>query len=311
MPGPTHADLLAQGVSIDVAQMNSAAVAALQPVMAHAQRELQHELQQWLTKLGPEAVDLKFTVAQLRQAQILLHVAQATAAHGGHKGFPYVAARAVQGIMGEAHVPSKAVHTLNNALRHIEARFADMPPIQIKTAGFIASGEKMVLRRYAASATRYAGQVGSDLRFQFGVGLARGESINQLVNRISKLTGFRGAVDASHAPHAAARMADALGGRYHNWARRLVITELNNAYNHTAREGIKEAHRIDHRVVMVWDAANDLRVCRVCRSLHGIRVDPRDGEFKSGLLQPPAHPYCRCTLVPWWDEMADDQAIAA
>jgi len=41
--------------------------------------------------------------------------------------------------------------------------------------------------------------------------------------------------------------------------------------------------------VMIWETANDERVCPICGALHR----KREGEW-GGLSGPPAHPRCRC-----------------
>lgn len=297
MAAPSKSWLQATGVSQDVRDMESGALAALMPAMAAAQKELQQDLAAWYAKLGPTAAQDKFTPAQLRQMQLLLGVAEASGSSKAkypHASFPFIASKAVLGVMQKQEAPAKAVNTLVGELDMLRGKFADMPSPQLMHAAMLAKGDHLVLDRYKRSTQRYAGQVKDDLKLQFGIGLAKGETVQQLTTRIAALSGFRTAVDASHPNDAAQATAGALVKRYHNWAKRLAITELNNAYNKTAADGIREAHAQDDRVVMMWDASNDMRVCPICRDLHGETLDPKDADatFPGGYLQPPAHPYC-------------------
>jgi SPP1 gp7 family putative phage head morphogenesis protein len=53
------------------------------------------------------------------------------------------------------------------------------------------------------------------------------------------------------------------------------------------RDGLRAEHNLEY--VMIWETANDERVCPVCGALHGKREDDWNG-----LRSPPAHPRCRC-----------------
>lgn len=311
MGAPSQSYLAATGVAEDIARMERKALAALVPAMAAAQRELAADLQKWITKLGPNAAEQKFTAAKIRQVQILLGVAEARAGiittGKTYKDFHQVAAQAVLTTMKQ-QVPHKlALQTLESQLDTLRAKFADLPGPQLVHAAFMAQGDNLVIDRFAKSANRYAGQVKDDLKLQFGIGLAKGETLQQLAKRIANLSGFQTAVDASHAPSAANAMAGGLTKRYKNWADRLVRTEMNNAYNYSAAKGIREAHDLDDRIMMVWDASLDKRVCDYCRTLHKTKAKP-GGTFMHGLKQPPAHPNCRCAVVAWMDEWDDDAA---
>jgi len=66
-----------------------------------------------------------------------------------------------------------------------------------------------------------------------------------------------------------------------------AATEAATAGVRAYREGLRAEHNLEY--VMVWETANDERVCPVCGALHGKREDEWGG--RSG---PPAHPRCRC-----------------
>lgn len=76
---------------------------------------------------------------------------------------------------------------------------------------------------------------------------------------------------------------------------RIAVTEITRAYaesNQIAGEQIaKEFEGVP--VVKVWFTNNDDRVCPVCGPLNGKEVDIKS-EFASGIINPPAHPNCRC-----------------
>jgi len=66
-----------------------------------------------------------------------------------------------------------------------------------------------------------------------------------------------------------------------------AATEAATAGVRAYREGLRAEHNLEY--VMIWETANDERVCPICGALHGKREDEWGG--RSG---PPAHPRCRC-----------------
>jgi len=66
-----------------------------------------------------------------------------------------------------------------------------------------------------------------------------------------------------------------------------AATEAAAAGVRAYREGLRVEHNLEY--VMIWETANDERVCPICGALHGKREDEWGG--RSG---PPAHPRCRC-----------------
>lgn len=67
-------------------------------------------------------------------------------------------------------------------------------PIPFEAASLIAQGNKLMWPKFENSAERYAGQVGDDIRKQLAIGLVRGETIDQLTERLAKLGGPKGYV---------------------------------------------------------------------------------------------------------------------
>jgi len=66
-----------------------------------------------------------------------------------------------------------------------------------------------------------------------------------------------------------------------------AATEAAAAGVRAYRDGLKAEHNLEY--VMIWETANDERVCPICGALHR----KREGEW-GGLSGPPAHPRCRC-----------------
>jgi len=66
-----------------------------------------------------------------------------------------------------------------------------------------------------------------------------------------------------------------------------AATEAATAGVRAYRDGLRAEHNLEY--VMIWETANDERVCPICGALHSKREDEWGG--RSG---PPAHPRCRC-----------------
>jgi len=57
-----------------------------------------------------------------------------------------------------------------------------------------------------------------------------------------------------------------------------------------------------------WQTRDDARVCQVCRDAQDEGPVPLESLFANGLPGPPAHPQCRCTLVPGYMAITKDQS---
>lgn len=120
-------------------------------------------------------------------------------------------------------------------------------------------------------------------------------------------------------------------------ANTIAVTELTNAYSGGAIAGWRDINRqvgADIITGKQWLTANDERVCPICAPLGGLTFDleaePQDEDTQernaqvSGLgdvfvhpggkgaaaalegqtyLRPPAHPNCRCRVVPYIEEL--------
>ena len=97
------------------------------------------------------------------------------------------------------------------------------------------------------------------------------ETIGKLIGRIRQGTGFG-----------------------EDRARMIAVTEVTRAFAEGNREAWKASGVIEKRE---WRTNSDELVCPVCGPLAG-RVVGLEEDFGDGLSGPPAHPRCRCWVVP-------------
>lgn len=184
-------------------------------------------------------------------------------------------------------------------------------PVALETAAVLAEGKNLVFKRFTSSASRYAGQVGEDIRKQLAIGVVKGETVDQLTTRLAKLGGPKGIVWTKGVPGdpgaKAELIAEGLFKRYRNSAERLVVTETVNAYNSFATTGIGELEKEDPGYFKRWDAAIDKKLCFLCREYDDQTV-PLDKNFRHGVKHPPLHPRCRCAVVIWRKEWNETKA---
>ncbi len=188
-------------------------------------------------------------------------------------------------------------------------------PIPLNQTKLLAEAKRTLIPRFKTSANRYAGQVGRDIQKQLAIGVVKGETIDQLTSRLAKLGGPRGKVYLRGKPGdpraKAEYISEGLFRRYKHFAERLARTELINAYNATALDGMEELNKEDPGYMKRWDAALDRRTCVICAGLDDL-VRPLDKDFAYGIPQPPAHPNCRCAQVVWrkeWKEASHKDDI--
>jgi SPP1 gp7 family putative phage head morphogenesis protein len=77
-------------------------------------------------------------------------------------------------------------------------------------------------------------------------------------------------------------------------AQLIAITETSRAAAQGSITGYEQSGIVQE---MEWLAAKGERTCPVCNGLHGERTTLR-GQFPGGYGPPPAHPRCRCTILP-------------
>jgi len=288
-------------VAGEVTALEPRVLKKLLPVFMEARRELRAALTSWLK--GVDGAE-RFTAQQYRRALVSLEGAIKTMA----KLDPAMRHALEEGNVLAAHL----------AAGHLEfelARFADVfrdtiRPIQIDAAALMVSGDHTLIPRFRTSAARYGRRITEDIRAQLGVGVARGETYTQMTNRLRRLGGPRGLValrGVKGEPGAIVEeITEGLFKRYRHWGERIVRTEMQQAYNVHANNGIDELNREardpgDPEFMRRWDASADKRLCDVCRTLDR-QVVGADEKFHSELGEhdhPPAHPNCRCIVSPW------------
>jgi SPP1 gp7 family putative phage head morphogenesis protein len=157
------------------------------------------------------------------------------------------------------------------------------------------AGRRTLLEQYDAVSRRYGDNVRFDIRQQLKEGVKRGETFDQLTRRI-----VRHVAPPSEFPVA-------LGNRYWDQARRIVRTEVMNAYNQATVDAVKELARVEPELQLRWLAAIDGRTCSVCRSMDGVAIGAFES-FSAG--PPPAHPNCRCIVTAWMSEWSQQRRAA-
>lgn len=284
------------------------ALQAVFPALRQARDEARRDLRAWLGTVG-DGSD-KFTAGQRAQS---LRALEATLERVAELK-PAMAHALSQGRHAAGPL---AVANLDAEVQRLSAIFGGGVPTipQINTAAIIARGDRLLWRRHERSAARYAGAVGDDIKHLFAVGVAKGETFEQLVTRLRRLGNPAAKARAIDAGHDADAIADGLLVRHKHMADRLVRTELMHSYNVEHDEAISYAN--DHRpegdeeFLRRWDAAADLVVCAWCKSLDRT-VTTIKGTFAGGVSSPPLHPYCRCTVLAWlarWGDMKGETPI--
>ncbi len=289
-------DAVLQNVADEVAHLPRAALFQIAPALADARRELEKDMRSFLAKVKDP--DEKFTMQQYRNALVQIRGTideisklEPRLATILNKGMDTAGALSVKHVQYELAAFSKLFEQ-------------SIQPIPLIPVSAVSVHHKTMIGRNKASAKRYAGQVGIDLRRQIAIGMIRGETTRQMVKRLvgpgSQLK--LGKIDIL--PQAAGLIAERQFRKYQYWAERIVRTEVINSYNQAADDAIEYVAKIDDRIQRKWDAANDYRACPDCAALDQ-EVTGVDGTFTGGVSSPPLHPNCRCSVVAWrsdWDE---------
>lgn len=196
----------------------------------------------------------------------------------------------------------KAMQNLRRLAEAGSRRFGGVAgALRLPQASILLDLQRSVVVRHASSATRYAGDVGANIRRQMAHGLIRGEGVEGIAQR---LVGIKTA------------SVDQIAGRVAEMslssATRLVRTELNGAYAQTEMAGIRALNDAESTRpgdegggptapppwLKMWDATLDMRTCHECRRMHG-EIRPVNALFSCGLMGPPIHPNDRCGVIPW------------
>jgi len=293
-----------RGIAGDVANLEDATLRRLIPSLLQARTEAHDGLEDWLSRSADWGD--RFTAQDFRRAIVSLDGA-------------FEAIEAMYPAMFESLVDASersgrmAVGHLREELAAFGAIFGEtIRPTQISTAAVIATARHTLIPQFRTSAKRYAGSMRDDLEHLFRVGLAKGETFEQLTNRLARMGGPRGLValrgvvgePGARVEH----IAEGLFQRYRHWAERLVRAEVMNAYNVQHAVAIDELNgdllEGEEPFLLRWDAAADNRLCPTCGGLDR-RVIAPGGTFPGGYKRPPAHPRCRCVAVAWHASWGD------
>ena len=277
-----------QHAVVAVQTIPNAAMASLLPHIKEAQALLTSELKAWELKQDGDAT---YTGHTKRSA-----LAQLDAAMEEIESLGPV----MQGTLtaAGAQASGAGLSAMQQQLASMNAMFeGSMVPVDFSRAATLAQGNKLLAKKYPTSAARYAGSIRDDIKRHLAVGTLKQQSITQMTNGLY-------------------REIPGVFNKAKSNAQRLVRTEVMNSYNEAHYEGLVDAHDEDDEVKMRWDASYDPRRCPECASLDGKIVDvdkdfeaswaTRKGGVKSSRhRRPPAHPNCRCVLVPWIDDWPD------
>lgn len=293
-------DATLRQVADTVASLPEPYIKALGPILDQAQRETTAALAAWLES-HPDDGAQRFTAQHLRQAQLQLRAALIHA----QKRIP-AQLTPVLNAMGNA-VGKQAMRDLQLEVSAMAGAFGhSVRPLQLNQAAILAEGRAALIPRHRNSANRYGGNIATDIRRELAVGVAKGETFDQLTTRLVKLGGPKGLValrgSLGDPGVVAEHIGEGLFRRYRFWAERVVRTECAEAYSVHALNSLHAANEDDPGYEKRWDAAlvRD-RTCPVCVGLDGKAV-ALDAEFPGGYKHPPAHPLCLCTLTPWRPE---------
>jgi SPP1 gp7 family putative phage head morphogenesis protein len=289
-------------LNAEVHELANTGLSDLTEILDKAEVELTRELAMWKA-LGKG--DERFTPQLYRQA---LTQIRGTLAHiRGPVAERFASVLRHGGIVAGELATDHLIREIETFSQYFEGSIRLIPLNQTK---LLAEAKRTQIPKFKTSAARYAGQVGRDIQKQLAVAVVKGETIDQMTKRLAKLGGPRGLVYLKGLPGdpkaKAEYIAEGLFNRYRYYAERLARTEIVNAYNSTALDGMEELEREDPGYYKRWDAAIDKRTCVICAGLDDL-VRPLDKDFSYGISQPPAHPNCRCAQVIWrkeWKEHA-------
>ena len=284
-------------INSEVAKLSHISQARVEEVLDAAEKELTKDLSKWMAQ---HKGDARFTPQMYRNALVQIRGAldhiRGTTDDGMASALQYGGVAAAK--LATSHL-TRQVQTFSQRFEH------SVRPVAFEPMAVIAEGKTIMWPKFKNSAHRYAGQVGDDIRKQLAIGVVRGETLDQLTDRLAKLGGPKGFVYLKGRPGLAGSrgevIAEGLFRRYRHWGERLARTEIVNAYNETAMVGMDELEANDPGYFKRWDAAIDGRTCPNCKQYDDLVV-PLNKDFPGRVDHPPLHPNCRCAVVVWRKE---------
>lgn len=279
-------------INDEVDKLPEATMRRLAPVLRQAEKELERDLASWIKNAADG--DERFTAQHYRVA--LLQVQKASKAI--EKAVPELR----KGLRsGAARAAALAQQHMQREAAFFSVRFGQsLNPIPILEAGKVVDG--VLLDRFDASVVKWPRQFRTYVRKRLAVSLAKKETLGQMQRR---LVGRSAKYLTAKTPEQKARVVSrVLWSQAESDARRIVRTEVINAYNSVKLDMIDELATDDKQWGKRWDAALDGRTCPNCRALDHIVVKA-DQRFPGAVDAPPLHPNCRCAVVAWhldWEE---------
>lgn len=280
-------------------------------VLNEAKRELQRDLRKWLSTV--EDPTERFTAHHMR---VMLRSIEGAISKLGVRLEDWINHRplkatkleraALEGMRAQQHkIGALAVKSLDSEIVRLGHVFGQsLVGPQLDVAAVVARGDRLMMKRFPSSAARYSMHTAEDLRFQIAVGVARGETFEQLVQRLRRIGGPTGPIAVRGifgAPGAIIEdIPEGLFRRYRHFAERFVRTEMMKAYNTMHDASIKLANderrpgspKFERRC----DETMDGRTCAFCMSMHGKIMRENEG--------PPWHPnavFAGSTFVSYGD----------
>ena len=268
-----------------VSDIPSAALAEFLPLLEEAKKHLVRDLKIWeLKHAGADA----YTAHKMRSALYQIE--------GALQEIRELGPAMTTTLTGSSSIAAKAaMDAMEQQLIALDTIFTGAAvPVSIDRAAVLAKGEGLLFKKYPESGAHYAGAIGDEVRKRLALGTLKQQSISEMKDDMFKAIPevFKGA-------------------RYR--AERLIRSEVMESYNTFHHESLIDAHEEDDDIKMRWDASYDFRRCPICADLDG-RIVEVDGQFKASWTtaggkgksatyqRPPAHPQCRCVLVPWIEE---------
>lgn len=262
------------------------ALRSLFPILQEAQKELERDLTRWLSRLDGEE---RFTTQHLRTALLQVNAAVEKAQKRVpdlKKSYSASALRAAK--LAQTH--------LQREVAFFSVRFGgSLNPTPLLEAAKVV--DHALLDEFDASIRKWGPRTIKNIRKRLAISLAKKETVEQMQRRLVGRSAKYLTPLATQAQKAKV-VSRVLWSQAEVDARRIVRTEVINAYNSTKLDMLDELRREDKKWGKRWDAALDYRICARCRALDGIVV-PANEKFPTGVSAPPLHPNCRCAVVAW------------
>lgn len=279
----------------EVADLGIDEATAFMPVLDKAQAELATQLKRWVAK-HPDG-EYRWTPHSYRNALVQI-------AHSQRTIHEKMRDRLEEG--GDTASLLGAQHLVDDVARFSGLFEGSVQKLSVKPASLMASGQAYRVRRFETSSARYAGRVGKDIQQRLAIDILKGSKVQETIKRLQESGGPSGLVSLGNRVE---DIPEGLFARYRFWAERLVRTEFSSAYCTTSAIGRQEAGRSVHGLQKKWMA--DAVACPMCLEQDGDVVEESDVFSPTGASDPPCHPFCGCSVVPWksdWGDLLGDIA---